>query len=119
MRHRSDREAIRRIKGSVTRVESQPYQFGGPIRTPRLGGASQVLWCQLPSALAGSTGTWPTITPSSVTGVTIYAPVNGALVALPGTFKVYNWYATTFNTSKMTAVTACGDGSFQVLNQDC
>lgn len=118
-RHRSDGEAIRRIKGAVTRTESQPYAFGKPTRQPRLGGASQILWCRLPSSLGPATGAWPDLTPTSVTGVTIYSSVNGALVALPGTWKVYNWYHTTFATGTTTAVTACGDGTFQTNNQSC
>lgn len=109
----------RRIKQATTRSENQPYSFVGDVRTPRLGGASQILWCQLPSSLGPATGTWPSLTPTSVSGVTIYRSVNGALVALSGTWKVYNWYAATFATGKTTAVSACGDGTFQTVNQNC
>lgn len=113
------RSNARRLKQSVQRVEQTPYEFGATKRAPRLGGASQILWCQLPSSLAAATGTFPSITPSSVTGVTIYRPVNGALVALPGTWKVYNFSGTALVTGKKTEVSACGDGTFQVVVQDC
>lgn len=118
-RHRSDIEAIRRIKGTVGRVEANPYAFGAGPRQPRLGGASQVLWCQLTSALNPATGTWPSITPTSVTGQTIYRLQRGQLVALPGTWTVYNVYPAQFLTGKTTAVSACGDGTFQVIDQNC
>lgn len=109
----------RRLRGVITRVEQTPYPFGPDKRLPRLGGASQVLWCQLPSALNPATGTWPSLTPTSVSGVTIYRSVYGALVAIPGTWTVYNWYNATFATGKTTAVTACGDGTFQAIEQSC
>lgn len=113
------RRAARRILGATRRIEGQVYDFTPDRRLPRLGGASQILWCQLPSALAAATGTWPNLTPTSVTGVTIYRSVNGALVALSGTWKVYNYYSVGFVTGKTTSVTACGDDTFQVVEQSC
>lgn len=117
--NRADVDAIRRIKGAVNRLESQPYRFGAPVRTPRLGGASQILWCQFGSSMGAASGTWPSIAPGSLSGVTIYRPVNGSLVPIAGTWKVYNWYPVTFSAGKTTAVSACGDGTFQVIEQAC
>lgn len=119
MSRRLQASNARRVKAATSRLESQPYDFLPNRRTPRLGGASQILYCQFASTVGAATGTWPNLTPGSATGVTLYRSVNGALVAIPGTWTVYNYYKTAFNAAKTTEVSACGDGTFQTVNQDC
>lgn len=119
MRHRSDTQAIRRIKGVVTRTESQPYAFGRPTRQPRLGGAALVMWC-VPSASIAAGSNPPSGSPGGpLAGQTIYRLVNGAYVALPGTFDLYNPRSAETTSGKQTAVTSNGDGTFSCIDWDC
>lgn len=111
--------AARRLKAAATRLENQPYDPGAAYRPPRLGGPSGHGWCQLASSLGPATGTWPSLTPTSVTGVTIYREQGGSLVALSGTFKLYNWRSVTWSAGKTTFVVPNGDNTWDIVDQDC
>jgi len=121
--HRSDRDAVRRIKSGVNRLESQPYAFGGPSRQPRLGGASGHAWCQLPSSVGPATGTWPNLTPTQLAGQTVYRPgsVSGTrqLIAVPGTYTLLNWRNVTWAAGKTMLVLPNGDGTWDMIDEDC
>ncbi len=58
---------------------------------------------------------------SSLPGQTVSALQGGTLVALPGTYTVYNQMtaATVATTGKNIMVGANGDGSFSVITQSC
>ena len=76
-------------------------------------------WCHLSGTLAAATGTWPSLTAGSLASQTIYSSSTGSLVALSGTHTVINWYATAFASGKTTALRPAGNGSYEVLEQDC
>lgn len=112
--------ATKRIKTAVVRSEGQPYNFAPAMpRGPRISGASGHLWCQFSGTLNGATGSWPSLTPGSLSSQTVYTSNNGALTAQPGTRKVWNWYSTSFTTGKTTLLLPNGDGSCDVAEQDC
>jgi hypothetical protein len=70
-------------------------------------------FCRLASSLGPATGTWPSITPTTQSGVTIYQ--SGASL---GTATVYNYRNVTWATGKTTYVTLSG-GIWKVVDQDC
>ena len=114
-----NRRGLRRVKQATVRVEKGPYDFRSPVRTPRTGAAiASVGWVRLAGTLSPATGTWPSLSPTSV-NATIYRSVSGALVAMNGTYTVYNWRNVTWAASKTTCVAPCGDGTWQVIDQDC
>lgn len=111
--------AVRRIKGTVTRLEQQPYDYVPRTRPPRLGGASGHGWCQLSSSLGPATGTWPSLTPTTASGITIYRKSGNSLAAIPGTFTLYNWRNVTWSANKTMLVLPNGDGTWDIIDQDC
>lgn len=118
----SRRRAIsnaRRLKSAVQRTEQEPYDFTSTRRLPRIGAVGGHGWCQLGSTLNPATGSWGSITPTSQTGITIYCLIDGTPTAIPGTHKVYNWRNVTWAPSKTTYVVPNGDGTWDVVDQDC
>jgi hypothetical protein len=118
----SARGAVRRIKGATSRVENQPYDFMPETRQPRLGGGVGYGYCQLGATLAAATGTWPSITPQTVTGVTVYRPQNAsspALASVVSNAKVYNWRNVSWDASKTSLVLLNSVGGWDIIDQDC
>lgn len=110
----------RRIKEAVVRIEAQPYNFPpARSRAPRIGGSSSHFWCQLSGTLAAATGTWPSITPGTLTAQTIYSAATGSLVAIAGTHTIYNWWPTSFSASKTTLLLPNGNGTYDLAEQAC
>lgn len=119
IRARTNAAAIRRVKAATVRAENDPRVFVPPVRRPRLGGASPVLWCVPTASIAA--GTYP---PSGapggpLTGQTIYSISGGDYVALTGTFALYNPRSAATTAGKLTAVTPNDDGTFSVVDWDC
>lgn len=75
--------------------------------------------CQLGSSLGPATGTWPSLTPTTQTGVNLYQPLGGSLVKIASSQKIYNWRNVTWAASKTTLVLVAGDGTWAVEDQDC
>lgn len=109
----------RRLHSTVQRVEQTPYNLMSTRRIPRAAGGSSHAFCQLSSSLGPATGTWPSITPTTRTGATVYADVNGTLTALPGTYTLRNWRDVTWAASKTTLLLPNSSGGFNVVDQDC
>jgi hypothetical protein len=84
-----------------------------------LGGQGDaVYFCSPTSAVLGSTGTWPNITPASFSA-DIYQAQRGTLVKLVAGGKVFNWYAASLVATKVVTVSDNRDGSFSVIAQSC
>ena len=110
----------RRVQEAVVRVENQPYNFPpGKRRTPRLGGFSGHLWCQLSTTIAAATGTWGSLTPGTLTGQTVYSTATGVQIALPNTYKIINWWPTSFASGKTTLLLPNGNGTYDISEQAC
>lgn len=118
------RSQFRRLRDNTIRLESQPYDYVPSRRTPRLNGGFGWAFCQLGSTLNAATGSWPSITPTSVNGVTLYRPstnTNGSQVlnSIQTNATIYNWRSVTWNASKTTIVLLQGNGTWSILDQDC
>lgn len=81
------------------------------------GGGGSVFFC-LPTTLSGASGSWPSPTPGSQTGLTIYQ-VSGTSITSVGTATVYNWYPATPAASKVLMVVPDGSGAFVAVAQSC
>lgn len=108
----------RRMRAAVQRVEQTPHDFSPGRRQPRVGGSAVVGWCQLATTLNPATGTWPTLTPTSVT-VNVYVGSSTGLTQV-GTagVKVYNFRNVTWAGSKTTRVEFNG-AVWEIMDQDC
>jgi hypothetical protein len=75
-----------------------------------------VLFCN-PSGLAGATGTWPSLTPGSIS-TTVYR-ASGSTLATIGTQTVYNWFPAAPASGKILEVFPDGAGDFVAGPQSC
>lgn len=119
--NRAARANARRLRGTITRVEQNPYQFLPDLRLPRLAGGAALGYCQLASSLGPATGTWPTITPTTATGTTIYIGTGGAspgLTSIGTNLTVYNFLPETWDAGK-TLELINSNGIWQIINEAC
>lgn len=79
---------------------------------------SQPGYCQLPSSLGPATGTWPSLSITTLGGVTVYVPV-GSVLASIGTQTIRNYRNVTWAASKTTVVEPRLDGAWEIRDQDC
>jgi hypothetical protein len=77
---------------------------------------SGVFFC-LPTTLAGASGSWPSLTPSSQS-LTVYQASGTSLTSM-GTATVYNWYPASPAASKVCFVLPDGAGNYVVVDQSC
>ena len=81
------------------------------------GSAGGAYFC-LPTTLGAATGSWPSLTPGSQAGLTVYQASGTSLTSL-GTFTVYNWFPATPAASKVLMVFPDDDGNFVAGPQSC
>lgn len=96
---------------SVAQVWGQQTGGGG-------GGSQSAYWTMSPSGgMAASSGTFPTITPTTAT-LTVYQDVGGTLTAA-GTAVCRWFYRDALAQYKLLALQPNGDGSFDILASSC
>ena len=80
----------------------QPWGSGG-------GGSGTSYWCVSPG-FSAATGTWPSITPDTATGVDIYSDVGGSMTLYSAGQDVYWWYKDASTAGKLMMVLPTADG---------
>jgi hypothetical protein len=74
--------------------------------------------CQPSGAVAGATGTWPSITSASFTA-DIYQSINGVLNLVASSATVWNSYKSGLDANKTCTVQPDGSGNWDVIAQSC
>jgi hypothetical protein len=114
------RNAIAALQARATSLEGQArgasgmsYNLGGG------GSAAASYWAMAPAGGSpASTGTFPTITPSGGTSITVYQSIGGTLGAI-GTRTVRWWYRDSLPQYTLVPVVLCADGSFDAICNSC
>lgn len=121
MSNAQNRRGLRRVKQATVRTEKAPYDFRNPVRTPRLGAQAGWALCQLGGSLNAASGSWPSITPTNASGVSIYRPntTRTGLTEIQTNATVQNYRNVTWSASKTTYLLPSGNGAWCVIDQDC
>lgn len=118
MSRRHALQTARRVKAATVRIEQQIYDYASAVRAPRLLASVATGYCQLNSTLNAASGSWPSISPTNTSGVTIYTGGGGSLNSIATNAHVYNYRNVTWNSGKTTFVVQQG-GVWHVIDQDC
>jgi hypothetical protein len=81
------------------------------------GGGTGAFFALSTSGSWGATGTFPTLTPGSIS-TTVYQASGTSLTSL-GTFTIYNWFPASPVASKVILVEPDGAGNYVVVTQSC
>jgi hypothetical protein len=84
---------------------------------PGAGGGGVIYFC-LPTTISGASGSWPSLTPGSQSGLTVYQ-AQGTTLTSVGTFTVYNWYPAAPSASKVAMCLPDGAGNMVLVAQSC
>lgn len=100
----------------LLRAAQQQLNQQGAI--PQQGGGGATVYFANNLSLAGATGTWPTITPSSTTA-DVYKEVSGALALVAAAATIYNFLPDATDPANRQVLGSNGDGSWSVQDESC
>jgi len=83
------------------------------------GGSGGVVYSMVGVVIAAATGSFPTLTPGSVTGATVYSLVGGSPVTVSTNATVYNQMQAATVVTKTIMLGANPDGTYSVITQSC
>jgi hypothetical protein len=104
-------QQLRGVQQSAKGVGSG-FQFGPS------GGGGGAFFCQPSGSVAGATGTWPTLTPTSFTA-DVYQMVGGVLTLITASAGISNGFPAALVASKVCFVAADTSGAYVVVSQSC
>jgi hypothetical protein len=115
-------EYLIRLIGDIVQqlraVQQAAKGVGSDYGTIPSGGAGQGAFFAMSSSGSwGATGSWPSLTPGSISA-TVYQATGTTLTSL-GTFTIYNWFPASPVASKVILVEPDNTGNYVVVTQSC
>lgn len=107
---------VSQLTDLVGQLQQQQYQPGGGMSGGGGGGATVFFADHL--ALGASSGSWPSITPSSVVS-DVYKITSGAFSLVGSGLRIYNGLPDPTDATKRQILGSNGDGTYTVISQSC
>jgi hypothetical protein len=108
--------AIRDLTQRVSRLEQNQWNATSP-NGGNGGSGANAFYALSSSGSWGATGTWPSLTPGSISA-TVYQ-MQGTMATSLGTYTIYNWFPASPVNSKVMFLAPDGNGNFVVVSQSC
>jgi hypothetical protein len=96
----------------AARTASAGYGDGGG------GGGGGAFFCMPSGTVAGATGTWPALTPTSFTA-DVYTVAGGTMTLAAASATCWNYFPAGLVSSQVVALLADGTGNFDAIAQSC